>query len=192
MMKECAHQPCGQPFEAKRSDARFCSASCRAAASRARRQGVEGVASAPRAAVIAADTELRGEVERLRGEVAALGRQVEAGRVEAERALAGVARELGLDRDGINERLGDLVDRVMNLEEVDLVERVERLEEAATRETGEEVEVEAPEPERFDERLGEIEQAVLKVMYGLQVLEERVEELDEEMARAVRVLVGVH
>ena len=191
MMKECAHQPCGQPFEAKRSDARFCSASCRAAASRARRQGVEAPSPSPRAAVIAPDTDLRGEVKRLRAEVAALVRQVETGKVEAERELAKVARELGLDRDGINERLGELVDRVMNLEEVDLVERVERLEEAARREAGEVVEVDAPEPERFDERLGEMEQAVQRLVYGLQALEERVEELDVEMARAVTVLVGV-
>ena len=46
MMRECAHDPCGQTFEAKRADARFCSGSCRAAASRARR-AVVGTRSVP-------------------------------------------------------------------------------------------------------------------------------------------------
>ena len=46
MIRECAHEACGQRFEAKRADARFCSAGCRAAASRARRAGV-GPGSGP-------------------------------------------------------------------------------------------------------------------------------------------------
>ncbi len=39
MRSTCAVQDCGKPFEAKRSDARYCSAACRARASRARRRG---------------------------------------------------------------------------------------------------------------------------------------------------------
>jgi chromosome segregation ATPase len=41
MRSTCALETCGKPFEAKRSDARYCSASCRAKASR-ERQGSEG------------------------------------------------------------------------------------------------------------------------------------------------------
>lgn len=40
MRSTCALESCGQPFEAKRDDARYCSAACRAKASRARRGGV--------------------------------------------------------------------------------------------------------------------------------------------------------
>ena len=46
MIRDCAHEACGKAFETKRSDARFCSAGCRAAASRARRAGV-GPGSGP-------------------------------------------------------------------------------------------------------------------------------------------------
>ena len=189
MMKECAHQPCGQPFEAKRSDARFCSASCRAAASRARRQGVEAPSPSPRAAVIAADADLRGEVERLRGEVAALGRRVEAGRVEAERALDAVATELGLDRDETNERVGDLRERLDHLEGLDLVERMESVEIATRIAPGEE------DPRsalcRLDRQVSEVEEAIEEMASRMRALEKWGTRLEKEMARAVTLLVGV-
>src|SRR5260221_9986318 len=37
LMKNCEHVSCGQAFEPQRSTARFCSAKCRVAASRARK-----------------------------------------------------------------------------------------------------------------------------------------------------------
>lgn len=54
MIKQCAHEVCGQTFEAQRRDARYCSASCRAAASRARREGV-GTESGPSMAAAPAE-----------------------------------------------------------------------------------------------------------------------------------------
>lgn len=46
MRSTCSLETCGKPFEAKRSDARYCSASCRAKASR-ERQGSEGTDPVP-------------------------------------------------------------------------------------------------------------------------------------------------
>lgn len=37
--RSCEHAGCGEPFQPRRSDARYCSDACRAAASRARRRG---------------------------------------------------------------------------------------------------------------------------------------------------------
>jgi chromosome segregation ATPase len=43
MTRTCEWSGCGKPFEPSRADARYCSASCRAAASRERRKEGEGV-----------------------------------------------------------------------------------------------------------------------------------------------------
>lgn len=69
MSRACAWAGCGKVFEPSRADARYCSASCRAAASRERRKGGEGGDSrAPKEPAASTDspfTERADLVERL-------------------------------------------------------------------------------------------------------------------------------
>jgi chromosome segregation ATPase len=114
MIKQCEYEACGQPFEAKRADAKYCSATCRAGASRARRAGV-GTGSGPTTGTRPDSGTARPEVgppdgaERLRvleEKVMDLEGDVEAGeherdelhrlRVRMERAVA-VIEDLGTE-----------------------------------------------------------------------------------------------
>lgn len=178
-MRECAHGACGETFEAKRADARFCSASCRAAASRTRR--TTGDVSAPgdesptpRLPVVVAgpDPELATRLEALEARVESLAGRIGEGQVKAERELAGVARELSFDRDNTNERLADFIERV---------EALERAANARPERLGENT-------HRLEGRFGEIEATLRRLKHRLDEQDARITGLDEEAAAAMTML----
>lgn len=173
MIRECAHEACRKPFEAKRADARFCGAGCRAAASRARRAAGGVEVATGRSETGPDDVRLRGLEERvmdLAGDVEAAeaerdGLRALRGRLEsavtravtveevrgiaeaaAKAAVAPVRKELEKVRAGAVTR-----EEVAGL--LEAVERVERRLAAME----ERIEAE-PMPE---ERLSEVEKAVI-------------------------------
>ena len=105
MMGTCAYPGCGRGFERKRSDARYCSDTCRAKASkdraRARREGAGRHAPRERSVVVAGP----GEAEALAGRLVAMEQRLaaaEAGVARAEADRAGWKRV----RDQLQAALG--------------------------------------------------------------------------------------
>jgi uncharacterized coiled-coil protein SlyX len=179
MMRECAHEACGETFEAKRADARFCSASCRAAASRMRRStgnvstpGDEQPTPRVSVAVAGQDPEIATQLDSLEARVESLVRRIVDAQAKAERELAGVARELGFDRDNTNEHLADLVERVEALERAAKA-RPERM---------------SVNTHRLEGRIGEVEVALRKLNHRLDEQDARLTGLDEAAAAAITML----
>ena len=179
MIKRCEHEACGQPFEAKRADARYCGASCRAAASRARRVGVlapQRPAPVPEL-VATLDPDVVARIAELETRVEALAGRVGDGQAKASKALASVAEELGQDRNDTNERVCDLEERVQRL--------------ARRKEPVEAAPAPTVDTSALDTRLGELEQLLRRVRRRLGSLEAKVAEIDEVAAAAVKMLAEV-
>lgn len=207
MIQTCAHEACGKAFEAKRADARFCSAGCRAAASRARRTGSEAHAepfALPSAA--AADPEMASRLNALEARVEALAARFEQvpaavtapvsdpalavriqgveARVEALAARliegqAKAARELA----AVARELGH--DRDATNERVaDVIERVDALEPAARAKP----ERQGTDSRRMETRLAEIDEALRKLKRKLAEQGARITALDESAAAVVNLL----
>ena len=126
----CDHAGCGKPFHARRSDARYCSDACRAAASRARRQGsgpdtskrrrhvvapAPSVADSTRLADLeAALAQVRDRVDALANKVADLQQVAEIGvedrdtAADHERRLNQLEQERTTLRSRVDGRLADL------------------------------------------------------------------------------------
>lgn len=206
MMRECAHETCGTVFEAKRADARFCSGSCRAAASRARR-AVVGPGSGPtpepdqarepdREEAAIDDTRLRALEERvmdLEGDVEAAEAERDGLRALRGRLEAAVAQATSVVHDvrgladsaaraavaPVQKELAKVrAEAVPRTEVAELRAVVERVEHRLAA-MEERIET-APAPE---DRLDEVEQAVIK-------LARRVGRLRDEFDLLVRAIAS--
>ncbi len=201
MIKRCAHQPCGEAFEAQRRDARYCSASCRAAASRARREG-EGTDSVPTTGAVSAAggqdpatearlrtveervMDLQADVEAVEGQVDALadlrGRLVAA--VERAEGVVREVRELAVDVANVEERVAQVKDDAVGRAELVAVERVvgrveRRL--ALVEERAVPPGPEAEPPAEADARVDEIEEAVITLLKEVRRLRDEFDQLLE-------------
>lgn len=209
MIRTCEHEACGQAFEAKRADARFCGAGCRAAASRARRAGSEAhseLFACPPA--VATDPEIASRLNALEARVQALTVRFEqapttvaapvsdpalAMRLDAvEARVAAVVTRIGegqakatRDLAAVARELGH--DRASTNERVaDLIERVDALEAAARLKP----ERQAPDSRRVEARLAEIDEALRRLKRKLAEQDARITTLDESAAAVVNLLAG--
>ncbi|MEZ4241383.1 MAG: hypothetical protein R3F59_35560 [Myxococcota bacterium] len=207
MIRECAHDACGKTFEAKRADARFCSASCRAAASRVRRAGIEprsGPTSEPdqardpeRAEASADDTRLAVLEERvmdLEGDVEAAEAERDGLRALRARLEAAVAQATTVvdEARGLTESVARATVTPVQKELAKVrAEAVPRTEVAELRAVVERIERRlaameerletAPAPE---DRLDDLEQAVIKLARRVGRLRDEFDVLVQAIANA--------
>lgn len=204
MIKRCAHEPCAATFEAQRKDARYCSASCRAAASRARREG-EGTDSVPTtgpaSAVAGQDPgsearlraveervmDLQADVEAVEGQVDALAdlRRRLVAAVERAEGVVGEVRELAVDVANVEERVAQVKDDAVGRAELVAVERaVGRVERrlALVEERAAAPGREGEPPAEPDARVDEIEEAVITLLKEVRRLRDEFDQLVEAIA----------
>lgn len=207
MIRTCEHEACGQAFEAKRADARFCSAGCRAAASRARRTGSEAHAEpfAPHPTV-AADPEIASRLNALEARVEALAVRFE----QVPAAVAALAADpaLAVRIQGVEARIEALAARFVegqakatrelaavarelghdrdatNERVADLIDRVDALEAAA----GAKPDRQGTDSRRIETRLVEIDEALRRLKRKLAEQDARITALDESAAAVVTML----
>jgi chaperonin cofactor prefoldin len=123
MIKQCENEACGKSFEAKRSSARYCGGTCRALASRARRQPGPTRPSTARPAARSVeeeragiDTAVAARLHKLEARLVALASRIDEGQAKAAQTLRTVTAGLAMDRDDTNERACDLRDQVEAME----------------------------------------------------------------------------
>jgi predicted RNase H-like nuclease (RuvC/YqgF family) len=160
MMKTCELETCASTFEAKRSDARFCSPTCRATASRQRRAPPDATEPPPNEPAAALPEEA--------SPLALLSALT----TLSER-LTRLEREQSNDRSNLRLLMGDMEEAEKDLQKLSV--HLKRLD-------GQRTENDPHEP------LGRLEKAIRRLQRALQAQEVRISAIDKSAAEALTLL----